>query len=272
MLRRRRWIALAGLLLSGRGALAGDPALPEDVALSLRQLGRGEFEAAEALLQRRWQSREASDRVALRGLIGARSTWLPDRAEPEGFGLLSYLLLESPARDAAEEQRHRKAIEAHLRLLPALAELERYQRRSLTHLTLLPIKRVLELPEENDPGYAEAARLVLRHYDHARAKAVLAGLGRVDAFGGPFIASRLPAGGAAPGQLFFDLRHVAPELVWDWTRAHAWLAAEQRSWSAAALQTLSLQLRNLVAAAARQGAALAEPLEPARRVELGAGR
>ena len=113
----------------------------------------------------------------------------------------------------------------------------------------------------SEPALPIAAQRVLAAYDYAHATVLLSRLRGDDASGGPFLVSRQAASlGDAPQRLFFDMSRVAPALVWDWTRSYCWLAAEDRSWSAAALQRFALNLRNAIAVAAHQPAALADAL------------
>jgi len=232
--------------------------------LALLRIAAGDPAGAESLLRRNWALRStAQDPRQTRGLLSGRGLLPARQAEPAGYGLYSYLLFDSSPRDDAERRRYLKAIEAQLRLLPAVTELERYQRRSRLNLVLLPVREEVELPIDPDGDVAQAAQRALRVYDYARAKVLLERFGRDDLPGGPYIVSHLPgAEDAASARLFLDLSRVEPDLVSDWTRTFCWLAAQERPWSEAALQRLALTVRNAIAVAARQLPALGEALLP----------
>ena len=51
--------------------------------------------------------------------------------------------------------------------------------------------------------------------------------------------------------LFLDMSRVTPKLVWDWVRAFCSLAAQERSWSEIELKRLALNIRNIIAVAAK---------------------
>lgn len=166
--------------------------------------------------------------------------------------MYSYLLFETPPKDEAERGRYLKALEAYLLILPPMEELERHKRRSQLNVTLIPAKRAVEPPADvGEPKRAaQTAEYVLAAYDYARAKVLLNGLGKDVTRSGPYFISRMP-GATGATRLFLDMSHVAPSLVWDWTRIFCWLAAQERSWSEVALQKLALNTRNAIAIAAK---------------------
>jgi hypothetical protein len=47
------------------------------------------------------------------------------------------------------------------------------------------------------------------------------------------------------------MSRVTPKLVWDWVRAFCSLAAQERSWSEIELKRLALNIRNIIAVAAK---------------------
>ena len=187
-----------------------------------------------------------------RGLLSGRAFLVPDEREPQGYGLYSYLLFETPPKDEVERGRYLKALEAYLRILPPMEELERHKRRSQLNITLIPAKRAVELPADvGEPKRAaQIAESVLAAYDYARAKVLLDGFGKDVTRSGPYVISRMP-GAIGATRLFLDMSHVAPSLVWDWTRTFCWLAAQERSWSEVAIQKLALNTRNAIAVAAK---------------------
>ena len=183
--------------------------------------------------------------------------------------MYSYLLFESPPKDQAERARYLKALEAYLVVLQPMAELERHKRRSQLNITLIPVKRAVELPADlGEPNRAaQIADEVLAAYDYARAKVLLDDLGKEVNRSGPYLISRMP-GALDPTtlSLFLDMSHVAPKLIWDWTRAFCWLAAQERSWSDVALQKLALNIRNAIAVAAKNTPDVVDALQQWIRV------
>lgn len=198
---------------------------------------------------------ETVQRYARSNRHNGRAFLLSVNSEPQGYGLFSYLLLETPPRDEQERERYIKAIESYLLILDPIAEMEQYRSRRQLNITMVPIKRNVDLPPDlSDPAKArKAAQKVLAAYDYPRAKILLADIGVQAVRGGPYLVSRLPATAdkeAAP--MFFDLGHVTPKLVWDWVKAFCTLAAQERSWSEVTITKLALNIRNVVAVSARE--------------------
>jgi hypothetical protein len=93
---------------------------------------------------------------------------------------------------------------------------------------------------------------VLAAYDYARASALLANLGKQMVSSGPFLVSIRPVvSNPSTLFLFLDMSRVTPKLVWDWVRAFCSLAAQERSWSEIELKRLALNIRNIIAVAAK---------------------
>jgi Tetratricopeptide repeat len=235
-------ILLAEQALAIYERVLGAESLDTDAArgrLAVLYVLAGEFERAEAFLRR-------VPRGDRRGLLSGRGFLVPGDHEPTGYGLYSYLLFNAPPRDQAERARYLKALEAHLLLLPPMAELERHKRLSQLNLTLVPVR---QLSSEIDKlEVDEAAAKVLSAYDYARARVLLDDLGIDATQSGPYLLSRMPGVvGETSLRLFFDMSHVEPKLVWDWTRKFSWFAAQERSWSEVALHTLQLNIRNVIA-------------------------
>lgn len=190
-----------------------------------------------------------SDRITARALL------LPAQSEPEGYGLTGWLLLPAPARDEAERQRHREAIDAWLReLVPAESLLAHYERASQIALTILPVRTKVELPDPGDSAARrrEVVEQLLSAYDHARAQLVLADLGLIGQGRGPYLAAHeamLPETQAAD-RLLLDMSGVSNAVMTDWLVHFKWVAAQQRSWGALAVHRFGLNLRNVLAASA----------------------
>jgi len=186
--------------------------------------------------------------------LSGRALLLPTSSEPKGYGLYSYLLFDTPPKDDLERERYLKSLESYLLVLQPIEELERHRRRSELNITLIPVKRNIELPDDlsSRTQAAKAAEQVLSVYDYARASALLANLGKQVVQSGPFLVSVRPTV-SNPGTLFlfFDMSRVTPKLVWDWVRAFCSLAAQERSWSEIELKRLALNIRNILAVAAK---------------------
>lgn len=214
-------------------------------------LGQGECELQLLVSKPLVADKTGADRSAR---LSGRALLLPTSSEPKGYGLYSYLLFDTPPKDDLERERYLKSLESYLLVLQPIAELERHRRRSELNITLIPVKRNIELPDDlSSPKQAsQAAEQVLAAYDYARASALLANLGKQMVRSGPFLVSMRPAV-SNPGTLFlfFDMSRVTPKLVWDWVREFCSLAAQERSWSEIELKRLALNIRNILAVAAK---------------------
>lgn len=237
--------ALGNPVLGSKGALRATA----KVVVQDQVLGQGECEL-QLLVSKPSVAGEADRSARLSG----RALLLPTSSEPKGYGLYSYLLFDTPPKDDLERERYLKSLESYLLLLQPIAELERHRRRSELNITLIPVKRNVELPDDlSSPKQAsQAAEQVLAAYDYARASALLANLGKQAVSSGPFLVSVRPTL-SNPGTLFlfFDMSRVTPKLVWDWVRAFCSLAAQERSWSEIEIKRLALNIRNILAVAAK---------------------
>jgi hypothetical protein len=187
-------------------------------------------------------------------LISGRTFLLPGQKEPEGYGLYSYLLFDTPPKNDADRQRYLKGIESYLLVLAPLQELELYKDRSLLNVTLIPLKESIDLSDGlTEPKQThEAAEQLLRLYDYARARVMLTEFGIQSINSGPFlVSSRLATGGSHSMRLFFDMSRVSPMLVWDWTKTFTILSTQEVSWKDEILQKLALKIRNIIAIAAK---------------------
>lgn len=237
--------ALGNPVLGSKGALRATA----KVIVHDQVLGQGECEL-QLLVSKPSVAGEADRSARLSG----RALLLPASSEPKGYGLYSYLLFETPPKDDLERERYLKSLESYLLVLQPIAELERHRRRSELNITLIPVKRNVEVPDDlSSPKQAsQAAEQVLAVYDYARASALLANLGKQAVSSGPFLVSVRPTL-SNPGTLFlfFDLSRVTPKLVWDWVREFCSLAAQERSWSEIELKRFALNIRNILAVAAK---------------------
>jgi hypothetical protein len=196
------------------------------------------------------ESDPALTRLAQPNRQSGRAFLLPVTSEPEGYGLYSYLIFAERPRDDNERERYLKAIESYLLVIDSIAALETTVPRRQLNITMLPIRRQVALPEDlsDARAVAQTAQEVLSVYHYERAKTLL---GADAAGGGPYLLSRVSGDGAAERPLFIDMSHVVPRLVWDWVKAFCALASQERSWSGVTITKLGLNLRNVVAVAAR---------------------
>jgi hypothetical protein len=177
---------------------------------------------------------------------------LSNQAETPGYGLYSYLLFGSPPGDGARE-RHLKALEAYVGLIPDIAALERYIPPRELNIAYVPLTAA--------PDRQAAADRLLAQYDYARSRSILrflAGGNRE----GPYIVSALrPLGGTAATAalpnpyLFQDLSTAPPHLVASWVKEFLNQAAQERFWEERSAERFALKLRVTVGVL---GAALPE--------------
>jgi hypothetical protein len=237
--------ALGKPVLGSTGALRATA----KVVVQDQALGQGECEL-QLFVSKPLVAGEADRSARLSG----RALLLPTSSEPKGYGLYSNLLFDTPPRDDLERERYLKSLESYLLVLQPIVKLERYRRRSELNITLIPVQRNVELPDDlSSPKQAsQAAEQVLTAYDYARASALLADLGKQMVQSGPFLVSLRPTV-SNPGTLFlfFDMSRVTPKLIWDWVRAFCSLAAQEPSWSEIELERLALNIRNIIAVAAK---------------------
>jgi hypothetical protein len=187
------------------------------------------------------------------GYETGRSFLLPDQVETEGYGLYSYVLLGSEPDDSTRE-RYLKAIIEYLKF-PEIPSLEKYLKRQELNITYLPLaigpeKKLLnELKEKN---YKPVAEWALKHYDYARAQALLRtrpGSHRA----GPYIISFLKPLGKnplSPPYLDQDQSAVPPDMVQMWMKYFLDQAAQERFWEEKTGKRLVLKLRTTIGIAA----------------------
>jgi hypothetical protein len=132
--------------------------------------------------------------------ISGREFLLPGHTEsrhPAPYGLYSYLLLGARPSEQSRP-RYVAAIQTFLELLQPIQGLERSGvSRAALNVTYVPIEDPTVIPavESGDP---RAAELILRHYDYARAQALLARVPGGPHLDGPyFVSHREPLGSVA---------------------------------------------------------------------------
>jgi hypothetical protein len=172
-----------------------------------------------------------------------RSFLIKGKKETEGYGLYSYLLLGVRPVDSNRD-RYVKTIEAYLRTIEEVSELEDYIQRSKLNVTYLPLQVA--------PASKPSADWILLHYDYARARALLDLLpGNLRE--GPYIISVLkPLGSGGPSNqyLFQDLSAILPkdnDLASWWIREFLNQAAQERFWEPKTADLMVLKLRTTIA-------------------------
>ncbi len=189
------------------------------------------------------------------GMARARHLWLRDQDEPRGYAALGYLLLPAPPA-AADRERYLRVLESWLRQMPAVADLELYAERNQLTLFLLPLREMpalkLQAGVDDPQALRETARVLLAHYDHARAQALMARMGVAAGGAGPFLLTRPSTPGAGPAtQMVEDLSAVDPGIVEVWMRWSLQLGSQPRELTAESMQRVALTLRNVIAHLAR---------------------
>jgi hypothetical protein len=189
-------------------------------------------------------------------LLTARRLWISGSDEPPGYGAYAYLLLASPPLES-ERERHLAVLVAFLRQFSDAAELERYVEKGKLNLMMLPLRYAPRLPlnlrTASDAQLRSAAQALLAAYDYARAEVLLARLVKAPHGSGPYVLTRtLPmAAAGASLSMFEDMNAVDASLAEAWMRWSMRLATAPRAWNGDTLAVLALQLRNVIAHAAR---------------------
>jgi hypothetical protein len=189
------------------------------------------------------------------GTARSRHLWIREEDEPRGYAAVGYLLLPAPPA-AADRERFLRVLEAWLRQLPDVADLELYVERNQLTLYLLPVREMptlkLQTGSDDPRVWREAARLVLAHYDHARAQALMARMGFAAGGAGPFLLTRPSVPGGRPVTLMVeDLSTVDPGIAEVWMRWSLQLGSQPRELTGEAMQRAALTLRNVIAHLAR---------------------
>jgi hypothetical protein len=159
---------------------------------------------------------------------------MPGQAEsttPAPFGLYSYLLLGAAPVEPTRRARYVETMRAYLEMLPSVQGLERsgVSRASL-NVTYVPVEdaRVAAAADANDP---QAPELMVRHYDYARARAMLAKVPGGPHVDGPYLLSyREPLGRVqrlASGYGWVDMSGVPAARAPRWVRVFVRETAQQ---------------------------------------------
>ena len=186
-------------------------------------------------------------------LLSGRTFLLPGKKEPEGYGLYSYILFGSPPGSDTERERYLKGLESYLQVVQPIEELERYRDPHELNITLIPLKVPIDLNRNlTEPKQArELAVKLLGIYDYARAQVLLADFGLDATSSGPFLVSKRLQASTRADRTVFDMSRVAPTLVSQWTKAFCNLATQESSWTETTLRRLALNVRNVIAVAAK---------------------
>lgn len=173
----------------------------------------------------------------------ARSFLIKDQDEESGYGLYSYLLFGSPPTEA-NRKRYLKAIEAYIKLLLPLKDLQDNVAHGKLNVTYFLTKTV--------PPSSPTSEWLLANYDFARAR-ILLDLLPGNHRQGPYLISALAplsTGSSLPKQyLFQDLSQVPTEpndlLSW-WVLEFENQAAQEQFWEPPTGEHLALRLRTTI--------------------------
>jgi hypothetical protein len=178
------------------------------------------------------------------GLVTGRNLLPTGVLEEAGFGLYSYLLFGEN-----ENRQNRDRYLAILRqVLIEVSTLEQIlaNKPDIRRINLLYIPvRSGTLVDES--SHRTEAELILKNYDFARAKLLLASID--DRYQlGPYFVSRLtPIRQGAEVQrpyLFQDMSHADPGLASDWVRLFLRQAAREEPWDESSVQRFAMSFRN----------------------------
>ena len=185
---------------------------------------------------------------ALRGRDTGLAVVGPSLSEPDGYALYSYLLL-SQRPSAAAAARYRQLIDAAIRMVPGLVDLQRFLPRSELNYLAVPVSAELAAIAATQKGRSITVTDVLEHYDYARARAWLAKLNTNDRDGPYLVSVRAPISSAATVDVYLrqDLSAVPPALVGTWVAEFLNQAAQERAWGEVAGPSLALRMRTALA-------------------------
>lgn len=156
-------------------------------------------------------------------LMSGRGFVIPSQAEPDGFGLYSYILFASrPA--PADRDRYVAILDAALRLLKPTNDLVTRVKAFQLNSTWLPVK---SLPA-SDPD----AKWLVDNYDYSAAAVFLARAGIRDPDAIYILSVRSPLSNGAPKPPFLkqNLSHVPADLASTWVNLFINQAAQERFW------------------------------------------
>ncbi len=185
-----------------------------------------------------------------------RSFLVSGRSETKGYGLYSYLLLDSRP-DFETRKRYLRAIIEYLRFTDiSLFETAGISRNKL-NITYLPIDTrpetailtKLSKKDLQEQDLIPIAEWVLQHYDYVRAGILIDNLPG-SRRNGPYIVSlRKPydwENEVAPPYLYQDQSWVPPHLVSEWINVFMNQAAQERYWDEDAGENMVLKLRTII--------------------------
>ena len=173
----------------------------------------------------------------------ARGFLVKGQKEKAGYGLYSYFLLGSPPTESGRA-RYVKAIEAYLKLIPTVSDLEDYVSADKLNITYFPVKSPLPANPTVD--------WLLENYDFARARVLLDLLPGVHNAGPYFVSGLKPLSGAEQltGQYLFQNLSAVPtepqDLISLWILEFMNLAAQERFWEPKTAELLTLKLRSTI--------------------------
>lgn len=162
--------------------------------------------------------------------------------EAESYGLYSYILLGARPDDSNRD-RYIAVLQEYLALEDI--RLETYFRSDQLNITYVPVDRV--------PPQDPKVDWVLNHYDYARARFLLARVGKNQDGDGPFIISALhPLEGEGDLGPYIpqNLSTVPISVIPFWMKQFRNQTTQQRVWHKDTIGTMALNLRTSIAVAA----------------------
>ncbi|HVE72256.1 MAG TPA: hypothetical protein VNI54_12880 [Thermoanaerobaculia bacterium] len=166
-------------------------------------------------------------------------------AQPNGFGLYSYLLFAHEPVTPTEQARYLAAVREILAATPAADQLlATGVRSSRINLALIPVTTGRDL---DGLSLDDRAREILEQYDYARAAAILSMFNEPLTRGPYIISARSPIDADTVGvgqHLMQDLTYTTPSNVGRWINAFVTQARHRNYRRADSVGRLMLELRN----------------------------
>jgi hypothetical protein len=223
------------------------PTLPNEAAAARWTAldNRGTFDATVNMTSTNGESASCVVRVAVVGSdYGSPGTeagriWLRS-AEPEkpGYGAYTYLLFSAPIQATLDRQK--MTIQALLRRISDLREMQKQFEKKQLNIVSLPVK---DLPKkENDPD------AVLTLYDYPHARRLLNTINPGLRAGPYLVTAPEPLESAKKSErIIMDLSGVPPDVVEFWAGAYFDQLAQQGLWGKPFEPPVTLRLRTLAA-------------------------
>lgn len=158
--------------------------------------------------------------------------------EPAGFGAYTYLLFSAPAE--ATNGRQKQAVEALLKRISEMSEMQKQFEKQQLSLVSLPVK---ELPKKDSNADA-----VLAIYDYPRARKLLNTIDPALRVGPYLVTVPAPLESAnSADRIVQDLSSAPPDVIEFWVGSYFDQLAQQSLWGRPFEPSVTLRLRTLAA-------------------------